>query len=263
MYDIWSWVVAGLILASQEKKTWVFRPSLPNFLHPKPSLEDPPRIGALMLFSILFFVIISVFISLTTATLLDEESCILAGSAESDQQAALQTLLEIALRNRWKTCLKIIIEGQKWKGEDVKNMFDVENRIMLREMKEMKQIIDSQFNEVSIVTPALQWCQSANFIHLNVKFSHKLDAPATLNVESNNVSINLNQLFLEATDKKKIFKLDLELLRDINSSASTYSMGSVGRMMFSLKKADAPSRWPRLLLSKEKRTQVTQLLIPS
>jgi hypothetical protein len=44
-----------------------------------------------------------------------------------------------------------------------------------------------------------------------VKFAHKLDAPATLNVEAETVNITETDLVLKATDGRKIFNLNVEL----------------------------------------------------
>ena len=47
---------------------------------------------------------------------------------------------------------------------------------------------------------AFQWCQSGDTLFLNVKFSHKLDAPATLNVETTKVEITEKKLILHASN---------------------------------------------------------------
>lgn len=84
---------------------------------------------------------------------------------------------------------------------------------------------------VKNIQPAFQWAQSGNDIFINVKFAHKIDAPATLNVEVSNVSMTENKLVLSATDGRKIFTLDLEFLHGINPDESTYSMASVGALI--------------------------------
>ena len=103
------------------------------------------------------------------------------------------------------------------------------------------------------VAPAFQWAQSPNEILLNVKFSHKLDAPATLNVEATNVTILSNQLILQASDGRKKFNLQLELLHEIDANESRYDMASVGRMTFNLRKKISQTKWSRLLKNKNKK----------
>jgi hypothetical protein len=48
------------------------------------------------------------------------------------------------------------------------------------------------------------------------------------------------------------YELNLELMEDIDSSLSTYEIGSVGRLYANFTKANRPSRWRRLLKSTEK-----------
>jgi hypothetical protein len=97
------------------------------------------------------------------------------------------------------------------------------------------------------IPPAFQWAQSSTDVLLNVKFSHKIDAPATLNVEPVNVTITDNYLYLHASDGTKHFGLELNLFSNIIANESTYSMASVGRMTFQLKKQNGPIKWPKLI----------------
>lgn len=52
------------------------------------------------------------------------------------------------------------------------------------------------------ITPAFEWCQSASHIYINVKFAHKLDAPATLNVETEAVELEEGRVRLAAASTK-------------------------------------------------------------
>ena len=52
------------------------------------------------------------------------------------------------------------------------------------------------------ITPAFEWCQSASHIYINVKFAHKLDAPATLNVETEAVELGERRVRLAAASTK-------------------------------------------------------------
>lgn len=135
-------------------------------------------------------------------------------------------------------------------------MFDMESRLIQKELTNLKQILESALPQSSI-TPAFQWAQSANEIFLNVKFSHKIDAPATLNVEATNVSLSASGLLLQASDGRKLFKLQLTFLNDVIPEESSWSMGSVGRMIFTIrKKQDIPVKWKRLLKSDKKQSQM-------
>ena len=65
---------------------------------------------------------------------------------------------------------------------------------------------------------------------MNVKFSHKIDAPATLNVEATSVNLTTDGLFLQATDGRKLFKLNITFLHEVIPEESVWSMvnASVG-----------------------------------
>eukprot|EP01138_Halocafeteria_seosinensis_P006002 gb/GECG01006135.1/.p1 GENE.gb/GECG01006135.1/~~gb/GECG01006135.1/.p1 ORF type:complete len:472 (+),score=90.99 gb/GECG01006135.1/:1-1416(+) len=103
------------------------------------------------------------------------------------------------------------------------------------------------------IAPAFQWAQSPEDIFLNVKFAHKFDTPSTLGCETEKMVIRNRKFTYEAKckEKRKIFSLDLNLYDALDNESSTWSMASVGRAMFTLKK-QTTSPWPRLLKSNSK-----------
>jgi len=105
--------------------------------------------------------------------------------------------------------------------------------------------------------PAFQWAQGGNEIFINVKFSHKIDAPATLNVEPTKVNLTSHELELQASDGRKNFNLHLRFFEEIDPDSSSWSLGSVGRMVFTIrKKQEEPSRWKRLLQTDKRLSQM-------
>jgi hypothetical protein len=104
------------------------------------------------------------------------------------------------------------------------------------------------------IAPAAEWAQSPDSIFLNVKFSHKLDAPATLGCELDGAPTFTStgvKLFADCKEKRKAFLLDLSLFREILPENCSFSITSVGRASITLKKL-FNSSWPRLLSSKAK-----------
>ena len=96
---------------------------------------------------------------------------------------------------------------------------------------------------------AFQWAQHPNFIYLNVKFSGRIDGPVTvLNVDNENVTLTNESFHFSALgrQKPKTFQLHLQLDRAIVPENSTWAFASVGRISFTLAKAEAGA-WPRLL----------------
>lgn len=115
----------------------------------------------------------------------------------------------------------------------------------------MKAVLDKTL-PINTVSPAFQWAQSPEELFISVKFAHKLDAPATLNVEAENVTVNSRTVILHASDGRKRFYLEIPLLKEIVPENSTWAMASVGRMTFTLSKKMAPAKWARLLVHKNK-----------
>jgi hypothetical protein len=148
-------------------------------------------------------------------------------------------------RGYWRCAAEIVNSAAKVAGMDFKSVFDLEQRTILTEITNLKTVIEKSL-PMNTVSPAFQWAQSPTEILLNVKFSHKIDAPATLNVEANLVNVTSGRLSLEASDGRKLFKLDIDFLHDVVPEESTWSMASVGRMTFAIKKAGEARRWNRL-----------------
>lgn len=59
------------------------------------------------------------------------------------------------------------------------------------------------------IAPAFEWAQSVDWVYINAKMSHKLDAPATLNVVSEGVEMGERSLKFSAVKDRKRFALDL------------------------------------------------------
>jgi hypothetical protein len=105
------------------------------------------------------------------------------------------------------------------------------------------------------ITPAFEWAQSPTHLLLNVKFSHKLDTPATLGCATDYVTVDNRTLRYRATCKAKAFFLQLEALRDLNGTDFTASLMSVGRVQLTLRKGE-PGVWPRLTASPKKQAHM-------
>jgi hypothetical protein len=80
----------------------------------------------------------------------------------------------------WK-CAREVAEYAQSNGVDCRNVFDLESRTIMKEIQNLKAVLDKTL-PVNVVNPAFQWAQSPTDLFLNIKFAHKLDAPATLNV---------------------------------------------------------------------------------
>lgn len=142
---------------------------------------------------------------------LSDEECV---SAVQHESFLLNDLTPDALgiamnRGLWK-CAKEFARIANEAQIDLRSVFDLESRIIAKEIGLLKSAIESG-RPMNTINPAFQWAQSPTDVFLNVKFAHKLDAPATLNVEAQNVTIDGQSLALRASDGRKLFILELEL----------------------------------------------------
>ena len=177
----------------------------------------------------------------------DESECLSllkAGALKHEE------LFGLAVRSAWWSCST---EAAMATGTDqvsaLLDLFNMEQRALTTKLTQLKSVIEGR-KPMPVISPALQWAQSTDFVYLNVKFAHIWSAPATLNVEVKQVTISGSSLLFEASDGKKQFRLELELEADLDKDNCTWSMASVGRITFNLKKADAPSRWSKVLVNK-------------
>jgi len=124
-------------------------------------------------------------------------------------------------------------------------------RRKLTEVTSILQQAKLQSASSTIVAPAFEWAQSRDQVFLGVKFAHKLDAPACIDLADEKITIEKQRISLHATckGKHKTFELNLDLLDEIDPEKSSWSMASVGRGTFTLFKAETDVRWHRLLAS--------------
>ena len=115
----------------------------------------------------------------------DESECLNTGISKNFTDHVI-----LAMKRGYWDCAK---NALNLKPDDVLNLefrnhFDIHHRQILKELTSLKSHIDS-YQPLKVVSPAFQWAQSPTEVFLNVKFSHKIDAPATLNVDATNVTI--------------------------------------------------------------------------
>ena len=142
---------------------------------------------------------------------LGEEVCVEAILDETFPVTQLNAkLLGSAMTKGFWKCAKEIAAVATGAGIDVRGEFDMQSRTLQRELTGLKSAIESSL-PMSNINPAFQWAQSTTDVFLNVKFAHKLDAPATLNVDVQNITLLAESLSLRASDGRKLFSLDLDL----------------------------------------------------
>lgn len=208
--------------------------------------------------SLLIFLCISRRINADTVkksqTSFSEDECA-ASILSLNKEQKIPSFVESMRRGFWECAKSNVASGQLLPEIDYKGAFDVEERMMLKEMALLKSTIESYLPVPSINCP-FKWAQSPTEIMISVKFSHKIDAPATLNVVAKNVTLTSDRLLLLASNGAKNFNLDIEFMGSVVPSESSWSMASVGRMTFTIKKLQSPSKWTSITKDNKKMPQM-------
>ena len=71
--------------------------------------------------------------------------------------------------------------------------------------------------------PTTKWAQSAEDVHVWVKFAHKLDTPAQVNSKAHPATFTNTSLAFNASNPNKVFRLDLTLFAAIDPAAAVYT----------------------------------------
>jgi len=134
-------------------------------------------------------------------------------------------------------------------GLDLNDDFDAEYRYMKDSIDGLKNVLLTS-QPLQVLQPAFQWAQSGTHIYLNIKFSHRMDAPSTLDVVVDNCTIGDDTFDLVAIKPPKKFNLHLDLFGEVVAEESHWSLSSVGKLSASLKKR-SKKVWGGLLKGRE------------
>lgn len=124
------------------------------------------------------------------------------------------------------------------------NLLITEAELALRSLARFEQQQEPASSPTVVVQPAVEWAQSPDTVLLRVKWAHKLDAPATLDVNDVTLDCKDKSLVLAASAPAKRFELQLDLAFEVTECR--WDPGSVGRIVVTLDKKDKATRWPRL-----------------
>lgn len=109
-----------------------------------------------------------------------------------------------------------------------------------------------RFDESDFISvyPAFEWAQNLNYVFINIKYSHRWDAPGCVDVKKSNVEMFENLIMFNTYcirgESPFKFILNLDLFGEINEKESLYNETSVGRFQLSLKKKNT-AYWRYLL----------------
>ena len=207
----------------------------------------------------------------------DSLACLLAAPAALDEAAVRATLEACMLRGHWK-CAAHLVRTSKAARFDVSDTVSSVSGAVRRELQALTDSLGAkQANDIapayecvaarqpaarfcsaladsippfSPLCSARRWAQGVEHVYLQVKWAHKLDAPATLGCEPSSPIFSERHVSFhaECREKRKAFALQLPLFGNISADACTWGNASVGRAFVTLRKA-ADGPWQRLLAS--------------
>lgn len=135
----------------------------------------------------------------------------------------------------------------------MKEIVPLLRRLISKVRDEQDKILDLANSKMKMLTlsPAFQWAQDLNTVALSIKFSHRIDSPACIDIYDQNVTIDENNITVTCLcrryDGVHKYHLAHELFDTINTTASSYEFQSAGRLYMNLTKLEQPKRWRRLL----------------
>jgi len=188
-------------------------------------------------------------------------SCSLLKSTQKETLEELKTkqvdsavdCIEPAIEKGWYQLGVALAEIAVDKEEQLPTGLREKLRTSKRNLDKLVQILDSH-GKVSLVSPAFQWAQSPSFVFLDVKFSHRLDSPGCLELKDMQVSISDKKLefsgLCSRSNQRIKINLNMDLYSDIDPEESNYSVTSVGRINFNLKKKELAA-WPKPMKGKK------------
>ncbi|KAJ8603063.1 hypothetical protein CTAYLR_006657 [Chrysophaeum taylorii] len=139
-------------------------------------------------------------------------------------------------------CAKLLVARNLVDDRGAASLF-AEAEMALRGAERDLRVDDPQVPSMAI-SPALEWAQSASAVFLRVKWSHKIDAPATLDVADVRVDCDSGTAIrIEAASSSKTFSVQFPLGDRVD--ACEWEPASVGRVVVTLAKATR-ARWPKL-----------------
>ncbi len=141
---------------------------------------------------------------------------------KASEDKVLSSLITDAMRRGLWECAAEALQAAAAVGLSVWDIFSMEHRLLNKELSQLKRVAED-CKPVQTISPAFEWAESPDTIYLNVKFSHRLDAPATLDVTPV-VTIMPTKIKIEGRKGTKFFSLELNMYGDISPENSNWTM---------------------------------------
>jgi hypothetical protein len=172
-----------------------------------------------------------------------------AGGALPD--GALRSALESCMLRGFWGCSRAVLSLARAAKADISGTLHATRTRITSALTTLADSLNSEQQVHDNIAPAYEWAQSVEHIFLQVKWAHKLDAPATLGCRPDEPAFEPAALTFRATcaEKRKAFSLTLALFGNVTVEGCSWANASVGRASVTLRKSeDGP--WARLLAGK-------------
>ncbi|KAM3141470.1 hypothetical protein pb186bvf_006334 [Paramecium bursaria] len=124
----------------------------------------------------------------------------------------------------------------------------------LKRLNQLKRSIQGQEDDYFSLEPVIQWAQSKSHLLIKVKFAHRIDAPAYLNVKNHEVVCDGKELSVKADsllqNKQALFFKNIIFFKEVNQNVE-WKLESVGTMVMNVTKIQ-PELWIQLSNNSDK-----------
>ncbi|KNB46349.1 hypothetical protein JH06_2066 [Blastocystis sp. subtype 4] len=153
-----------------------------------------------------------------------------------------------AVQRSWWTVSEHIVTAAKEQEVDISSPFARSAAIIKSNLQKIQNLINSNRNDWSVISPAFQWAQGMNDINVNIKYAHKWDTPATLGCSVSNITFSERSIYAESKcpSTKKKFVLRLEMRKELNPEECHWNDASVGRVVLMMKKKER-GHWENII----------------
>ncbi len=155
--------------------------------------------------------------------------CIEEVKMATDESVILPFITEAMQRGLWE-CAAEALQAAAALGLSVWEIFLMEHRLLNKELSKLKRVAE-HCKPAQTISPAFEWAESPDLIYMNVKFSHRLDAPATLDITPV-VTILPNKLEIEGRKGTKEFSLELNLKNDVDPEKCNWTLVCMPKIIF-------------------------------
>ena len=160
--------------------------------------------------------------------------------------AALRAALEACMLRGWWAGARRVLSHARAARVDLTGALHAARARIQASLTSLADSLNSEALAGADIPPAYEWAQSVDQVFLQVKWAHKLDAPATLGCKPEPPAFGADSVAFRAECQRKAFALQLQLWGNVSVEQCTWASASVGRASVTLRKA-ADGPWPRLL----------------